>query len=69
MPAGLQVVSLREQATCCGMEPETVKRVSRNVLYVRSLHFLVGAERDFDAFGFGDGEQRCSVRHGVAHVL
>ena len=27
MGAGLQVVSLREQAACCGMESETAKRV------------------------------------------
>ena len=68
MGTGLQVVSLREQAACCGMKPESAKYVSRNVLYLRSFHFPIGAESDLSAFGFRDVDQCGLVRYGVTHV-
>jgi hypothetical protein len=68
MGARLQVVSLREKAACCGRKPESAKRVSRNILYLRSFHFPIGAEGDFNAFGFGDVDQCGLIRYGVTHV-
>jgi hypothetical protein len=50
------------------MESERVEHVARNVLYVRSFHFLIGAEGDFHAFGFRDGNQGGLTRYGGAHV-
>ena len=69
MAAGTQVVLLREQAAGGGVQSEIVEHIARNVLYVRSFHLSVGAQGDFHALGFGEGDQGGAAGRGLAHAL